>query len=370
MSSPSNARFSMPEPRVGSFDSRPAESTPRSSFDRDGYGLQGESSAASTSRRPSQSSSSFHGNHVQHSPTAMSSSSRAGYRAGEERDGWRGSGSSSPATTNNNGSGSGNGHGLAAARGMRLPRITTSKADDERSDHSHGPHSAPLRPHAEDREERLANGNALPLRSSSSPDPWTTNHHNPNHQHIHHPRPGTSSSQRSSPSHSPIEHRPNAASPVLGAPFGPSQPSIPPRLSSQPAEATVTQSVTRPTFTSNASTTTAVESTRDGEALAVASQGQAQPSSRNGSSGRGHPTFCGHCGESVHGQFVRAMSKVYHLNCFRCKVSGPYSAAHPFLPISGSGCPDLSNSSFILPPECLDRRRAPPLLSCANLRGM
>ncbi|EIW67038.1 hypothetical protein TREMEDRAFT_69951 [Tremella mesenterica DSM 1558] len=29
--------------------------------------------------------------------------------------------------------------------------------------------------------------------------------------------------------------------------------------------------------------------------------------------------YCGQCGEPVHGQFVRALQKVYHLDCFRCK---------------------------------------------------
>jgi hypothetical protein len=36
---------------------------------------------------------------------------------------------------------------------------------------------------------------------------------------------------------------------------------------------------------------------------------------------KGEPTYCGQCGQVVHGQFVRAMGKVFHLNCFRCKVS-------------------------------------------------
>ncbi len=31
--------------------------------------------------------------------------------------------------------------------------------------------------------------------------------------------------------------------------------------------------------------------------------------------------ICGACGKHVKGQFVRAMNKVFHLNCFRCRVS-------------------------------------------------
>ena len=37
------------------------------------------------------------------------------------------------------------------------------------------------------------------------------------------------------------------------------------------------------------------------------------------------PTSCGQCGQGVRGQFVRAMGKVYHLQCFRCKVSATRS---------------------------------------------
>lgn len=47
--------------------------------------------------------------------------------------------------------------------------------------------------------------------------------------------------------------------------------------------------------------------------------GSGKDQQRQGRS-RGEPTFCGHCSQQVHGQFVRAMGKVYHLNCFRCKV--------------------------------------------------
>ena len=31
--------------------------------------------------------------------------------------------------------------------------------------------------------------------------------------------------------------------------------------------------------------------------------------------------MCGACGTSVKGQYVRAMGKIYHLDCFRCRVS-------------------------------------------------
>jgi len=59
-----------------------------------------------------------------------------------------------------------------------------------------------------------------------------------------------------------------------------------------------------------------------GESSSVES-GQPQNTIREGGitrSKRGEPTYCGQCGQIVHGQFVRAMSKVFHLNCFRCKV--------------------------------------------------
>jgi hypothetical protein len=37
----------------------------------------------------------------------------------------------------------------------------------------------------------------------------------------------------------------------------------------------------------------------------------------------GSTTCCAKCGNTVHGQFVRALHQVYHLDCFRCKVSHP-----------------------------------------------
>jgi hypothetical protein len=60
-----------------------------------------------------------------------------------------------------------------------------------------------------------------------------------------------------------------------------------------------------------------------GESSSVENATSGQPIMREGGmvrSKRGEPTYCGQCGQVVHGQFVRAMSKVFHLNCFRCKV--------------------------------------------------
>lgn len=36
----------------------------------------------------------------------------------------------------------------------------------------------------------------------------------------------------------------------------------------------------------------------------------------------GSVTYCAKCGLAVRGQFVRALHQVYHLDCFRCRVSG------------------------------------------------
>ncbi|ORX39091.1 hypothetical protein BD324DRAFT_576998 [Kockovaella imperatae] len=44
------------------------------------------------------------------------------------------------------------------------------------------------------------------------------------------------------------------------------------------------------------------------------------------------PTACGQCGQGVRGQFVRAMGKVYHLQCFRCKDCDKV-VAQKFFPI-------------------------------------
>lgn len=42
-----------------------------------------------------------------------------------------------------------------------------------------------------------------------------------------------------------------------------------------------------------------------------------QPSARRS----GSVTYCAKCGLAVRGQFVRALQQVYHLDCFRCRVS-------------------------------------------------
>jgi hypothetical protein len=64
------------------------------------------------------------------------------------------------------------------------------------------------------------------------------------------------------------------------------------------------------------------------------------------SSKRGEPTFCGQCGQVVHGQFVRAMGQVYHLNCFRCKVSSYAISKYDFVRLTSAGlqqgrCPEV-----------------------------
>jgi hypothetical protein len=180
---------------------------------------------------------------------------------------------------------------------VRLPRITTVNVDAGTS----GPMSAPLQPQPRNllpTGSSAANG---PLRSSTSPDP----------RHNHSPR--------ASPSNSPIENRPN---PVLGpssrgpSPAGSSRSPIPsisvsPRKSSHMDGGMSSHSSQHSLGDQDNYTPTNVTPLTF-------------PVPQTRTSRRGEPTYCGQCGQVVHGQFVRAMGHVYHLNCFRCKV-GPFT---------------------------------------------
>jgi hypothetical protein len=174
---------------------------------------------------------------------------------------------------------------------VRLPRITTVNVDAGTS----GPTSAPLHP-GQSRNLYPSGSQAGPMRSSSSPDP-RMNH-----------------SPRGSPSHSPIEDQIN---PVLGpssrgpSPAGSSRSplpamAVPPRRSSH--------------INGGMSSHSSQQSLADPEITPLTFP---VPQTR---SKRGEPTYCGQCGQVVHGQFVRAMGHVYHLNCFRCKVSSNFSS--------------------------------------------
>ena len=214
-------------------------------------------SGASSSRRTSQSST-----HQQHYANQ-----------GTPGHGWK--------TSDSNGS----------QQQVRLPRITTVNVD---AGTCSGPMSAPLQP-AQSRNLLPTSSQSGPLRSSTTPDPRT--------------------SPRVSPSNSPIENRPN---PVLGPPSSSRGPSpagssrsqippiaVPPRRSSH--------------MDGGMSSRSSQHSLNDQETPTnVTPLTFPVPQTRTR---RGEPTYCGQCGQVVHGQFVRAMGHVYHLNCFRCKVS-------------------------------------------------
>jgi hypothetical protein len=179
---------------------------------------------------------------------------------------------------------------------VRLPRITTVNVDAGTS----GPMSAPLQPQTRNLLPTGSTGANGPLRSSTSPDP----------RHNHSPR--------ASPSNSPIENRPN---PVLGpssrgpSPAGSSRStiptiSVPPRKSSHMDGGMSSHSSQHSLGDQDNYTPTNVTPLTF-------------PVPQTRTTRRGEPTYCGQCGQVVHGQFVRAMGHVYHLNCFRCKV-GPF----------------------------------------------
>jgi hypothetical protein len=208
--------------------------------------------------------------------------------------------------------------GETATGSGRLPRIKTSMADNEERERERGaPRSAPINGPLRLPDASFAQNG--PMRSSSSPEPRLSN--------------------RSS--YSPTDYRPDLASgtgpsaSALGPP-GPStrppphpqtQPPgvlIPPRSSSQTeySRPITPESGSRHTHESeNAADLTprhtiTMPSGPVRKASTNGAQGMTTPRSK-----RHDPAYCGQCGNVVHGQFVRAMGKVYHLECFRCKVS-------------------------------------------------
>ena len=270
MSSPSS-RVSMysPQNRASMLPPSEGHNSPRSSNDHHGPSFQGQE--ASSSRRPSKAS-------LRQSPTSMSSSSR--------HDDY-------------------NGPGWDDGR-RRLPRIRTSMVDDS------GPHSAPLRSPT----GLTAMSHNAPPRASTSPDPW-------------------SRSGGSSPGHSPTDQRPSImlAGPASGSsshletPFMPTVPRmganpslIPPRSSSQTDRSRPISPVRTP---GAAPQLVMPEPTIGGHHP----QDDGTVSAPRSSGRRHEPANCGlsTCGRVVTGQFVRAMGRVYHLDCFRCKVCPKYS---------------------------------------------
>ncbi|WWD21117.1 hypothetical protein CI109_105598 [Kwoniella shandongensis] len=358
MSSPSQRRGMVPPPGTWSSSSAHGQSSNggdhRRSFDQQQYAA--EASSSSTSRRTSVAS-------IQNSPTSASSSSRHHiHRYGPSVGGE--DAHSSASTTR---------------EGMRLPRITTSNVESNDGESS-GPRSAPtirpLRP-----PPPPPNGSNGPLRSSSSPDPRTTH------------------SQRSSPSNSPIDHRPNFAANsgvvgqqqqstlVLGSPYltsnpqetsrrpSPSRsnhpvPGLPRQISDRgerERERTITPQASHHSLSDSAynnNDTSTAQSSESGQGLGQPTLAWPQPRTR-----REGTTYCGQCGQVVHGQFVRAMGKVYHLNCFRCKDCNKV-VAQKFFPVEdGDGMYPLCERDYfarldLICAKCDQALRASYITAC------
>jgi hypothetical protein len=336
------SRIAMPQPRTatGGFGDEGSGGTPRSSTDKGDprvvngvltspgpptgttsmygpssgslgypYPSSGEADASrrGSEDRPQQTRS--NANSVNHSPASIASSSRHIIHGGEPAG-------SAGTLLRGNGGGTGNlWPGSAGSNGpsttSKLPRITTSVADNEEAG-AEGPRSAPvvsgpLRPPSA--------AGAGPMRSSTSPDPYTA----------------SSNSERGSP----IDRRPP---PLLGHTFYPA-PSLkfptpqlpaPPRRSShqnhqstygQPAPPIALDRPDRP-LGSQSSHHSLSGSNLAGDHVVASGGDSSRDKDKDLRSGRSRdPTYCGQCNQVVHGQFVRAMGKVYHLNCFRCKVS-------------------------------------------------
>ncbi|KAK8843361.1 hypothetical protein IAR55_007018 [Kwoniella newhampshirensis] len=358
MSSPAQRRGMIPPPGTWSSSSAQGHSSEdgRRSFDQQHYSAEASSS---NSRRASVAS-------IHNSPTSISSSSRHHvHRYGPSAGG-------DDVYSSNTRDGSGGGGTL------RLPRITTSNMESSDGEGS-GPRSAPTRGPL--RPPPPPNGMNGPLRSSSSPDPWTTH------------------SQRSSPSNSPIDHRPNfaanggsvsqqpAPAPALGPTYlssnpkesarrpSPSRPNYPlpplPRQSSDRGDGETERTITPQTSHHSLSDSAYTNDTTP-QSSTVSDQGQQptlawpQPRTR-----RDGTTYCGQCGQVVHGQFVRAMGKVYHLNCFRCKDCNKV-VAQKFFPVEdGDGMYPLCERDYfarldLICAKCDQALRASYITACGS----
>jgi hypothetical protein len=112
---------------------------------------------------------------------------------------------------------------------------------------------------------------------------------------------------------------------------------------SQPGMTTVSSSQST---TGNSSTSLAsghgsriTNGTSTSDSFKQVSSDQIATGSRAGGSGSGtlpNGSICGNCGKPVKRQFVRAMGKVYHLDCFRCKVSHSRLSGRVSTAITGS----------------------------------
>nr|XP_018259121.1 rho GTPase activator [Kwoniella dejecticola CBS 10117]OBR81279.1 rho GTPase activator [Kwoniella dejecticola CBS 10117] len=381
MSSPSQNRGIGMVPPPGSWSSASSSRYQDGNDDRPRRSIEQSQTQAqastSTSRRTSINS-------IHNSPTSISSSSRH-HIVGSSRynEGY------SDQYSNTSGSGSGY-HGQESRR--PLPRITTSNSDIDHEDDGsgQGPRSAPIRPMTNGINTFNGSGpGPVPLRSSSSPDPRTT-------------------SQRSSQSNSPVDHRGNFASgppprnghvspqpPSLGAPFLQAH-NIPPRTGSSGQSRSVTanpsdrenqsqsqaqvQRQREKTITPKQSThsltdqSTSSNSNSNGSQSQSQSQAGAQPSlvwPQPRTRREGGTTYCGQCGQTVHGQFVRAMGKVYHLNCFRCKDCNKV-VAQKFFPVEdGDGLYPLCERDYfarldLICAKCDQALRASYITACGN----
>lgn len=131
---------------------------------------------------------------------------------------------------------------------------------------------------------------APPLRSASDPS-----------------RTGDQGSGASSPMTSPVGPDPHSAHYKSRSQDGAG---LPPRVSSFTNTAAAMDSVGRRSDTPTSTTSSQ-----------AAIPAQIQQPSGPASKRSGSTTYCAKCGLTVHGQFVRALHQVYHLDCFRCKVS-------------------------------------------------
>lgn len=278
-----------------------------SSFGPGSLGYQNEHGEGEGSRRVSQDRPRSNANSVNHSPTSAASSSRHVIHGGQGGNG----GMLGP------GGGSGNlWPGGAGANGAtsKLPRITTSIADGNEVGPRSAPVTGPLR--------IPLSSTSGPMRSSTSPDPYTA----------------SGNSDRGSP----IDGRAPGPPPALGQPYYPAPslqfptpqlPAPPRRSSHQNHQAAQSHTHSTPHAperqdrslgsTSSHHSLSASKITHEGAAASAAySETPRGENDRDVRATRSRdPTYCGQCDLVVHGQFVRAMGKVYHLNCFRCKVS-------------------------------------------------